>query len=196
MVRKSFTLVEIMVMVSVFVFIAASAVANFSAARGTVRLRAVTQELAANIQKAQTLAYSNASMLVCGTDSKICGSGSVCDSNMVGCTSTPILTYGIALDVNSDGKRYVIFADSNTNGAYDAGEAIPYGVLNLPTGVTIQSITPSTNKTLIYSYNSANFAPFVTCSANCTTTIALYDSATKVTRTVAVSQQTGAVSVY
>ena len=195
MARKSFTLVEILVMVTVFVFIAASAIANFSAARGSARLRGVTQELAANIQKAQTLAYANVSMQVC-TDSKICGSGSSCDGNMVGCTPTPILTYGVILDAASDGKQYIIFADANSNGAYDAGEAIPYGVFNLPTGVTIQSVTPAVNKTLVYSYNSANFSPFVACSANCTTTVALYDEKTAVTRTVAVSRQTGAISIY
>jgi type II secretory pathway pseudopilin PulG len=197
MARKSFTIMEVLVMVTVFIFIAASAVANFTVGRGTARLRAVTQELAANIQKAQTLAYANVSMKVCGTDTKICGSGSACDPTMpTGCTTTPILTYGVTLDVNSDGKRYIIFADANSSGTYNAGEAIPYGVFNLPTDVTIQSVTPAANKTLIYSYNSANFAPFVNCSSNCTTTIALYDAKTSKTRTVAVSAQTGSVSVY
>jgi type II secretory pathway pseudopilin PulG len=193
MVRKSFTLVEILVMVTIFIFIAASAVANFSVARGSVRLRAVTQEMAANIQKAQALAYANVSMNVC-TDSKICGSGSSCDSNMVGCTLTPILTYGVIFDAGN--KKYTIFADANSSGTYNVGEAIPYGVINLPAGITIQSITPPANSTLIYSYNSANFAPFVTCSSNCSTAIAIYDSKTAVTRTVAVSQQTGTVSIY
>lgn len=192
--RKGFTIIEILLMVTIFVLISTAAIADFGTARGAARLRAATQELAANIQKAQAMAYANSAIPIC-TDTLVCGSGSSCDPTMAGCTSTPILSYGVALDINNDGKKYAVFADTDGSGTYRAGEAVPNGVISLPAGITIQSVTPLANKTTVYSYNAANSAPFVTCSTNCMTTVVFYDTQTLETRTVAVSKQTGAISV-
>ncbi len=198
MVRKAFTVVEVLVMTTVFVVIAATALANFTFTGGGARLRNAANELAANIKRAQTLAYVNLSLPIC-SDFKVCGSGSSCDAGMpTGCTDTPILSYGVALNVGSDSKTYVIFADANYNGVYDAGEAISGGTKKLPSGVTFTSITPPANNPLIFSYNAGNTAPFVYCSPapNCTTVITLRADNVTVVRKIEVSVQTGKINSY
>jgi type II secretory pathway pseudopilin PulG len=194
MLRKGFTIIEVLIMVMVFVLISGAVIANFSSARGSARLRAAAQELAANIKRAQAYAYANTTQSVC-TDNLICGSGSACDALApAGCTATPILSYGVVLDANSDGKAYVIYADADNSGSYRAGEAIPYGMVALPLGITFQSVA---NNSLLYSYSQANSAPFVSCSGGgCTTTAVLYDANTKAVKTVSISKQTGTVSIY
>ena len=177
MLRKGFTIIEVLIMVMVFVLISSAVIANFSSARGSARLRAAAQELAANIKRAQAYAYANTQQSVCA-DNLICG----------------ILSYGVVLDANSDGKAYVIYADADNSGSYRAGEAIPFGTIALPSGITFQSVV---NNNLLYSYSQANSAPFVSCSGGgCTTTAVLYDANTKAVKTVSISKQTGTVSIY
>ncbi len=196
---KGFTLVEMLVVTGIFALIATAMVANFRSGTRVSKLQAAADEMAANIRKAQGLAYSNAKQKICSSDGLVCLSGSSCDvSYPTNCVDQFVIQYGVAIDLDSSHNKYMIGADYLNLGSYVAAEKIPNGIVTLPANIVIHSVSPahvSGTYDLAYAYDAANASPFLACSANCTTTIVLRDTETSVTRSVVVRKQTGSVYV-
>jgi type II secretory pathway pseudopilin PulG len=193
-VRKAFTVMEVVLMAAVFAVIASSAVAGFSTSRGSARLRGSAQELMTNVKKAQAYSYANTVQNLC-SDNLICGSGSSCDGNPSSCVKTPIMSYGISLDPMADGKEYIVFADVDGDGAYRVGEALPNGEVTLPLNISISSVSPSADKVFTYSYGAPSSKPFTSCTTDCVTSIVLTDAQTGRIRTIEIQKQSGTISI-
>jgi len=209
MARKAFTIVEVLLMAVVFIVITTVAVVNFSSFRGSARLRAAAQEVAASIKQAQFYAYTSKKQDVCLVGNTICNPGvSTC---LYGCATSSVFSYGVALNPDLDGKTYKVFANPSLfpELTYSAAKVIPGGAHTLPTGITFDSITPLSNTPMYFTYNvyalqnryidltdRSFLGPFSACSSDCTTTIVLFDALTSQTKTIVVQKQTGAVSIY
>jgi prepilin-type N-terminal cleavage/methylation domain-containing protein len=197
--NKGFTLVEMVVVTGIFALIATIVIAGFRSGNRTQRLVGAADQLAGNVKKAQGLAYSNTKQKICSTDNLVCLSGSACDGTYpANCVDQYVSHYGMAIDIDSSHNKYMLGADYGNMGNYVTGEAIPNGIVTLPSGIVIDSVTPAPAAgayALEYIYDAANSSPFVTCSINCTTTIVLKDTETLVTKSVVVQKQTGAVYV-
>lgn len=197
--RKGFTIVEMLVVTAMFALIASAVVADFRSGTRVQKLQAAADELAGNIRKTQSLAFANSKQSICGSDGKVCLSGSACDVGYpTGCADQYVIRYGVAIDSDGTQKKYMIGADYSDAGNYTAGESIPGGTMTLPQNIVISAVSPAHSAgvyDLSYSYDAANASPFVACSSNCTTTITLRDTETSVTRSVIVRKQTGSVYV-
>jgi prepilin-type N-terminal cleavage/methylation domain-containing protein len=196
--KKGFTLIEVLVVAGIFALIASMIMADFRNGNRLQRLTAAADELAANIKKAQGLAYANAKQMICSTDNLVCLSGSACDAAYpTNCATQYVSSYGVALSVGGNTK-YMVGADYTGTGSYVTGEAIPRGLVTLPSGIIINSVTPAPGGSayaLEYIYDASNASPFVTCSSNCTTTIVLKDPQITPTKSVIVQKTTGSVYV-
>lgn len=189
-----------MIVVSgIFALIAGFIIADFRSGNRTQRLVAAADALAASVKKAQGLAYANAKQMICSTDNLVCLSGSACDGTYpTNCVNQYVSHYGVAIDIDESHNKYMTGADYGGLESYVTGEAIPNGIVTLPSGIVIDSVTPAPAAgaySLSYIYDAANASPFITCSSNCTTTVVLRDTETQVTKSVVVQKQTGTVYV-
>jgi prepilin-type N-terminal cleavage/methylation domain-containing protein len=121
--RRAFTLIEMMVAVSIAVVIMAVIMFNYSAFNDNILLSSAGQEVAIAVRQAQTY----------GLSVKESGIGS----------GNFNYGYGIYFSVN-DPTNYYIFIDLNGNNQYDVSGVCPGGEcvqkMSLPTGVKISSI--------------------------------------------------------
>jgi prepilin-type N-terminal cleavage/methylation domain-containing protein len=188
--RNGFSLVELMVVVTIFGFISALMIANFNGNQKTQNLRTAAAELVSKIREAQGLTYGSATQNVCTTDGALCGSGSVCDPSQTNCMQLPVTSYGIALDTDGSKTKYALFADhANASvGSYSAGEALVGGIYTLPRGITFQSVSATP---IVFSYTGS---PFGACGGTCIVTIVLANNINQ-TRTITFHKQTGALSI-
>lgn len=140
---KGFTLMELMVSISIFGVISGVVIANLhdGTLRGEVALGAST--LVEAIREANSRTASGEVVSICslGADG-----GRVCPAS--GCAPggtcvevLPLGGFGIFLDQNNQ-TEYTLFADINNNFAYDAGENIRRGKFIVSGNVRINSFTP------------------------------------------------------
>lgn len=191
-------MLEVMVTAGIFALLASLILADFRNGGRNDRLKAAADEMASRIKQAQGMAYANTKQMICN-DNLVCLSGSSCDASYpTNCLNQYVSRYGVAFVLDGANNKYMIGADYANFGTYVDAEAIPKGIVTLPTGYIINSVTPAIvapNYNLVYIYDAANASPFVTCSSNCTTTIVIKDTVTNLTKSVIVQKQTGAVYV-
>lgn len=97
--KKGFSIIEILVSISILTLITASAVTNFREGERKSQLNIAADGLVSNIRKAQSM---------------------VLNGSKFGSAEMPYNGYGIYFETN----QYLIFADNNSNMVYDAGEEI------------------------------------------------------------------------
>lgn len=129
-----FTLVEMMVSLSIFAVMTGFLMANFRVGRLEEELRASVNMSMATVRQAQTRALAGAVTNVCrggSNDLKLCPTGAGgCPGGI--CTSEVPLGYGVRFTTAGDGRQQaVLFADANGNRVLDGGETI--------SGVTVSS---------------------------------------------------------
>jgi type II secretory pathway pseudopilin PulG len=200
--RTAYTLIEVLMVMSIFMLIALAVLANFHGNQGAQNLRAASNELAGSIRAAQGFALAGTAQNLCTTDAAVCGHGSVCDPTVTppNCNFTAVNSYGVAFDITGDKKQYAIFSDTSTGvdcrqGCYNNGEAVGTGLITLPRNIIFQSVTQSAPPAsgpaaIIFS----NLTIFGSCST-CTTTVVLKDMVSGATRTVSFRDATGAITV-
>jgi prepilin-type N-terminal cleavage/methylation domain-containing protein len=195
---KGFTVIEILVAAGIFALLSAVVLADLRTGGRIQILQAAADELASRIKQAQDMAYSSAKQFICSTDGNVCRSGSACDAAYpTNCSEQYVTQYGVAFEIGGSSSRYLIGADYSGLGDYAAAEAVPNGLVTLPSNIVISSVTPVTaapGYSLLFQYNSANASPFVPCSVNCTTIVTLRDNVTNTTRAVVYRRQTGLVT--
>lgn len=198
--RKGFTLVEVITVAIIFSVLSTLVLFDFRTAGRKQRLQGTADEMASRIKQAQGLAYSNTKQIICSSDQKVCLSGSACDAGYpTNCTSQYIPRYGVRFDTDGTRTKYMIGADYSGYGGFTVNEAIPGGIMNLPSGIVIDSVTPAQvadQYDLNYIYDSSNASPFIPCASGCLTTVVLRDTISNATRTVTIQKQTGIVSGY
>jgi prepilin-type N-terminal cleavage/methylation domain-containing protein len=203
-VRKGFTIVELLIVAGILAMLATVVVLNLRGINENQRLLGAANEMASHIKQAEGLAYSNTKQSLClngPDDGFVCGSGSACDAILSDCVNQYIAQYGVRFDTDGTKTKYMVGADYASYGSFDVREAIPDGIIKLPTNIIISSVTPAQVAgayDLNYVYNSANASPFISCGSTCTnTTITLTDTSVSpnLTHTVTVQKMTGLVSV-
>lgn len=117
--RRAFTLAELLVAVMIFIVISGMLLANFRQSRSGDAVRNAALAFSANVERLRADAFGG--------------------SSAIGARA-----YGVHLD-RAHADRYILFGDRDdgTVDAYDAGEELVNGVMVLPTGVTITTLTPA-----------------------------------------------------
>lgn len=125
--KSGFTLIELIVSVSIIIMVTGIFLANYSSANRRTDLTMAAQKLVADIRLAQNYALGLA---------RYGSSGS---------TTVPPGGWGIHFDLSVYGNnRYVVFADDNGDAVYESGEDIISSgaqVTVLPNNITIDSLT-------------------------------------------------------
>jgi len=147
--RKSagFTLLELLVSISIFVIITTAVVINYRSGEQSAQLRLGAENLASTLRLLQTMAQSGKTVELCDTQdadgtpdqyaNQVCtvGSGVNCDS---ACTQrVPTGGYGMSI-VNG---AVLLFADGNNNHVFDTGEELANVKTDFPQNIVIGVIT-------------------------------------------------------
>jgi prepilin-type N-terminal cleavage/methylation domain-containing protein len=196
--KKAFTLIEVLVVAAIFAMLSTVDLINYRKSDRNRQLSNAADEMSSRIKEAQGLAYANAKQSICSTDNTVCKVASDCNNIPSNCIKQYVSHYGVTFGTVADNTKYMIGADYSAFGAYVVNEAIPNGIVKLPSGIIILSVTPAHTDLfydLNYIYDSANASPFVTCSTNCVTTVVLKDTVTNNTKTVTVQKRTSLVTV-
>lgn len=125
--KRGFTIIELLVAMSIFVIITAMVVANFRAGSRSDELRIAAETLVSNLRKAQNMALA----------------GQLKDG------ISPLGGYGVYFKL-AESDRYIIFADLDGELDYDMGEALADGTVILPRDVRIDGIQPTVISTVVF----------------------------------------------
>ena len=171
--RSAFTLIEVIVVVSVFAIIASLTIANYRSGSRQSQLHLAAQELATNIRLAQSYAI---------------GSKDFVDPNSSNDSSqSPKGGWGILVSTSNDGQ-YQLVVDLNGNHVVDDDEV--YKTIELPDNVVIKTIQDKDSSSIIE--GTVFFEPpepltIVNEQPNNNLTITLYDQVEQTTCQVQVN---------
>jgi prepilin-type N-terminal cleavage/methylation domain-containing protein len=140
--KRGFTLIELMVTVSIFVFMTALMLAKYGNFNQSVLLTNLAYDVALTVRMAQTYGLSVQGQsqnfqYAYGID--FCGSSAASD-----CKSP-----------NTSNQQIVLFIDRNSNGVYDLGDLLPISTYNIKRGATVSQICISESDC---SGNKVNYA--------------------------------------
>jgi prepilin-type N-terminal cleavage/methylation domain-containing protein len=136
--KNGFTLIELIVSISIIAMVTGIFLANYSSANRRSDLTMTSQKMVADIRVAQNYALGLARY------------------GLSGSTNVPLGGWGVHIDLvdsNFGNKKYLIFADDDGNKVYNSGEAdIRSGsqITTLPTNIIIQSITSGTSADITF----------------------------------------------
>ena len=144
--NKGFTLIEIMIAVSIIILISAIVLLNYGNSGQQLALQRSANKLAQDLRTAEEMAISAAQ-----TGGQVPQGG-----------------YGIYFSTTNS-TQYILFADSNGNGSYDAGEAVGNPItmekkikITSPSTLTITYSPP--DPTVLINNNPANTSATITIS--------------------------------
>ena len=127
MLKKSgFTLIELIVSVSIMGMMTALFLVNYHSANRRSDLTMTAQKMVADIRMAQNYALGLARYGAAGS------------------LNVPTGGWGLNIDLANSNKQYLIFADDDGDKIYDSGEAnLAYGALvsSLPSNIIIESLS-------------------------------------------------------
>lgn len=197
--RAGFTMIEMLISLSIFAVITAFVTANFRAGRQSDELRQSTQLLATAIRRAQTMAISGQTVPYCqgGTnDKKVCPNGTSAECGGGTCVRDLPKGYGIRLTtVAATASKVVLFADIDGDLAYDAGEEIRVDSVTPGPFVSVTSLNPVSSNVL-----DIVFVPpqpkvwFNGSTASAVASVTLTHRTTGLTKSVSVNQITGQIN--
>jgi prepilin-type N-terminal cleavage/methylation domain-containing protein len=119
--KTGFTLIELLVVIAIITIISGMIVVNFRKGEAGGRRQRSAQQIVQNIRKIQNMAISSVEY------------------------QGEVYSYGVHFDKNEPNNReYIIFADKNDSGRYDAGDDIIGSLYNLETGVEIDDLSTIT----------------------------------------------------
>ena len=131
--KNGFTLIELIVSVSIIALVTGIFLANYSSANRRTDLTMTAQKMVADIRLAQNYALGLA---------------------RYGNSNVPAGGWGIHIDLlNYGSNKYVVFADDNANYVYDADEAnAAFGaqVTSLPNNIIISSLNVGTKADITF----------------------------------------------
>ena len=134
--KSGFTLIELIVSVTIIALVTGIFLANYSSANRRSDLTMTAQKMVTDIRTAQNYALG---LTRYGTS---------------GSTNVPVGGWGVHLDLQNYGaSKYVIFADDDGDKIYDSGEdVISKGaqVTTLPNNITINSLTTGTKADITF----------------------------------------------
>lgn len=117
--RRGFTIIELLVAISIFIVVTSLVVANFRRGTRSDELRIAAFGLASTLRRAQTMAMTGA--LING--------------------AMPLGGYGVHM-TKDEPTRYIIFADSDDK-MYGVGEELEGGIISLPHNIVIDQLVPA-----------------------------------------------------
>lgn len=134
--KSGFTLIELIVSVSIIAMVTGIFLANYSSANRRTDLTMTAQKMVTDIRLSQNYALGLARYGLSGSN------------------NVPVGGWGVHIDLNNyTNKKYVVFADDNGDKIYNSGEDdIRYGaqVTTLPTNIIINSITTGTKADVVF----------------------------------------------
>lgn len=197
--RKGFTMIEMLISLSIFAVVTAFVTANFRAGRQSDELRQSTQLLATAIRRAQTMALTGQTVPYCqgGTnDMKVCPNGTNPECGGGTCVRDLPKGYGIHLTtVAATAAKAVLFADIDGDKAYDAGEEIRTDTVSPGVFVSVTNLDPVAANVL-----DVVFVPpqpkiwFNGSTASAVARVTLMHKTTGLTKIVSINQITGQIN--
>lgn len=144
---RGFTIVEMLISLSIFAVITVMAVANFRAGAQGDELRVSARLVASTVRRAQTQAIAGSSVFFCrgGSDEgKVCATGDDLDCGGGGtCVRDIPKAWGVRISaLEGENRAVTVFADTNGNGAYDEGEAVRSEAISPGPFVSVVSVEP------------------------------------------------------
>ncbi|MBU0625858.1 prepilin-type N-terminal cleavage/methylation domain-containing protein [Patescibacteria group bacterium] len=144
--RRGFTLVEMLISLSIFAVVTAFAMANFKAGQQGDELRLSARITASLIQRARTQTVSGYAIYYChggALAGQLCPTGNDAECGDGVCQRDIPPAYGINISAAVEENREVrIFADINGNEKYDVGEALRSDSVSPGPFVFINSVAP------------------------------------------------------
>lgn len=145
--HSGFTLVELLVSMAIFAVITGFVMANFRAGSQGDEIRLASQIVASEVRRAQTQALAGQMTKFCreaGVDGRTCESDLDCGDGA--CVSdVPRGGYGLHLSVmEGENRAVILFADTNVNYAYDAGEQVRRVSISPNVFVNVTGVEPMT----------------------------------------------------
>ena len=131
--QKGFTLIELMVVISIAVFLSGLVFANYKDSQKRYSLAQAIQRLAFDIRRAQNMAISGVEIAgVCSKDD-------------------PCYGYGIyAESKQGNNLSYKIFADKDNDQIFKEGFDLVVEVINLPSAVSIEFVSSTNGRLHIF----------------------------------------------
>lgn len=172
--KKGFTIIELLVAISIFIIVTSLVVANFRRGARSDELKIAVAGLASTLQRAQTMALAGEAI-----------SGIV-----------PLGGYGIYITLGEP-NQYIIFADNNNDKNYNANEneELAGGIFFLPSGVVINQLNPGPFVNIVFKppkptiyINNGETSPN-------SATITLKDLVSNQTKSVIVNRISGQISI-
>lgn len=143
---RGFTLIEMLISLSIFAVVTAMAVANFRAGAQGDELRVSARLVASAVRRAQTQAVAGTSVFYCHgglNEYKVCqGVGDPgCDGGA--CIKDVPSSWGVRISsLEGENRETITFADTNGNRRYDDGEAVRRDAISSGPFVDIVSVAP------------------------------------------------------
>ncbi len=204
---KGYSLVELLVAMSIFAVVTGLALSNFGAGRRNEELRYAGQILDSSIRRAQTSAIAGATVAFCqesgtGTAAGLCPGGQGdCHGGETCVTDVPD-AWGIHLSFSSAGARSIVmFADLNGDYRYQPSESVRSNSVSPGRNVVVSGLTPAVNSDLDITFMPPkptvrfNGLPFSAGDAAPTlATVRLTNPTDNLTREVTVNRLSGQVS--
>jgi len=198
--NKGFTLVEMLISLSIFAIITAFATANFNVARQGDEVRLASQLVASSLRRAQTSATAGETTRFCrggSNDLKVCPTGldSECSGGGV-CVREVPTGYGQHFTLSgADTRKVIFFADIDGDKAYDVGEEIRRDGISPGAFVSISAMSPLAGNDLdVVFVPPKPTAYFNGSTADATASLTLRHSTTAATRTVTINRISGQIS--
>jgi prepilin-type N-terminal cleavage/methylation domain-containing protein len=194
-----FTLIEMLISLSIFGIITGFVMANFRAGSQSDELRASSLIVAGVIRRAQTAALTGETAHFCrdeaGTDGRICNSNADCGTGTC-VNDVPRGGYGVHFETAEANKRFMVsFADTNGNGAFDATEQYRRDSVSANIFVSVNSLNPINEGVLDIVFVPPRPAiKFNNSTGEPIATIILKHRSTNNTKTITVNSLSGQVS--
>ncbi len=144
--KSGFTLIEMLISLSIFAVVTAMAVANFRAGAQGDELRVAARLLASTTRRAQTQSVAGTSVFFChggSEEGKVCPSGEDIDCVGGSCIRDIPDSWGVRIStLDGENRAIAVFADTNGNRRLDEGEAVRYESLSPGPFVRVVGVEP------------------------------------------------------
>lgn len=198
--QRGFTIIDMLVSLTIFGVVTGFLMANFRSGRTADELRIGAQSIGSSFREVQTMAITGKTLPVCrggSSNLKVCtiGVSTTCPSGT--CAYEVPRGYGLRLSTLTTGASLLtLFADTNGNRAFDAGEAMNTKPLSTTTRVFVKTLTPVGSNVLDVVFEPPK--PTVYFNASTATTLAtvqVQHSTSGATRSVTINRVSGQVSL-
>jgi Tfp pilus assembly protein FimT len=125
--KRGFTIIELLVSLGIFIIVTAMVVTNFRGGNQSDELKIAAETIASSLRRAQNMALA----------------GELIDE------ISPPGGYGVYFNSGNPGQ-YLIFADKDGNLAYDVGEVLVNGAIDLADNIILDDVSPMAASAVIF----------------------------------------------